>query len=56
VEDLPVADLVNIPELVKRICALMAKGVTGASVAYSFFEHRIQPLQKRVTFGYDYCG
>jgi hypothetical protein len=25
-------------------------------VAYSFFEHRNQPLQRRVTFGYEYHG
>jgi hypothetical protein len=56
VEDLPVANLANIPELVKRIRALKAKGVTGASVAYSIFERRIQPLQRRVTYGYEYRG
>ncbi|RLM57778.1 hypothetical protein C2845_PM18G05510 [Panicum miliaceum] len=43
VEDLPVVDLVDIPELVKRIRALKAKGVSRVSVAY-FFERRIQPL------------
>jgi hypothetical protein len=41
VEDLPVANLVDIPKLVRRIRALKAKGVTRASVAYSFFEHHI---------------
>jgi hypothetical protein len=29
-------------------------GVTGASMMYSFFERRIQPLQKRCHFGFDY--
>jgi hypothetical protein len=38
------ADLVDIPELVQRIHTLKAKGVTGASIAYSSFEGHIQPL------------
>jgi hypothetical protein len=41
---------------VHRICSLKAKGVIGASVAYSFFERRIQPLQRRVTHGYENRG
>jgi hypothetical protein len=56
VEDLPMANLIDIPELVMRIRALKAKGVTGALVAYSFFERRIQPLQRKVTYGYEYRG
>ncbi|RLM78042.1 putative gypsy-type retrotransposon [Panicum miliaceum] len=35
---------------------LKAKGVTVASVASSFFERSIQPLQRRVTYGYEYRG
>jgi hypothetical protein len=50
-----VADLIDIPELVKRIHALKAKGVTRVSISYSFERH-IQPLQRRVTFGYEYRG
>ncbi|RLM75221.1 hypothetical protein C2845_PM15G00830 [Panicum miliaceum] len=34
----------DIPELMKRIQALKAKGVTGESVAYLFIERRIHPL------------
>lgn len=56
VEYLLESNLVNIPELVQRICALKAKGVTGASVAYFFFERRIQPLQRRDTLSYKYQG
>jgi hypothetical protein len=37
-------DLVDIPELVKRIRALNAKGVTEVSITYSFFERRNLPL------------
>jgi hypothetical protein len=45
-------DQVN--ELLEMIQALTLMGVTGASVMYSFFERRIQPLQKRCPFGFDY--
>jgi hypothetical protein len=45
-------DQVN--ELLEMIQALKMMGVTGASVMYSFFECRIQPLQKRCRFGFDY--
>jgi hypothetical protein len=31
-------------------------GVTGASIMYSFFECRVQPLKKRCQFGFDYLG
>lgn len=55
-EDLPVADLVDILELVNTIRALKAKGVTSVSVTYSFFKRRNQPLQRRITFGYQYRG
>jgi hypothetical protein len=45
-------DQVN--ELIKLIQALKLMGVTRPSVMYSFFERRIQPLQKRCQFGFDY--
>ena len=40
-------DLYQVTDLVKSIAALKEIGVTGASVMYSFFSRRIQPLQKR---------
>ncbi|RLN07145.1 retrotransposon protein, putative, Ty3-gypsy subclass [Panicum miliaceum] len=46
----------DIPELMKRIKALKDKGITGESVAYSFIEGRIQPLQQRVHLGFEYQG
>ncbi|RLN12587.1 hypothetical protein C2845_PM09G11190 [Panicum miliaceum] len=46
----------DIPELMKRIKALKDKGVTGESVAYSFIEWRIQPLQHHVHLGFEYQG
>jgi len=41
-------ELDQVLELVKRIKALKAEGVTGASVVYSWITRRIQPLQKRL--------
>ena len=49
-------ELDQVLELVKRIKALKAEGVTGASVVYSWITRRIQPLQKRETFGSEYLG
>ena len=41
VEELRTFELTDVPKLVAKIKALKAKGVTGVSVAYSWFEHRI---------------
>ncbi|RLN30338.1 hypothetical protein C2845_PM05G19650 [Panicum miliaceum] len=46
----------DIPELMKRIKDLKDKAVTGESVAYSFIERRIQPLQQRIHLGFEYQG
>ncbi|RLN09295.1 retrotransposon protein, putative, Ty3-gypsy subclass [Panicum miliaceum] len=46
----------DIPELMARIKALKDKGITEESVAYSFIERRIQPLQQRVHLGFEYKG
>ncbi|RLM69948.1 orf3 [Panicum miliaceum] len=46
----------DIPELMKRIQHLKDQGITGESVAYSFIECRIQPLQQRVHLGFEYEG
>jgi hypothetical protein len=48
--------MVQVNELLDLIQALKLMGVTGASVMYSFFERRIQPLEKRCRFGFDYLG
>ncbi|RLM52738.1 hypothetical protein C2845_PMPSC048694 [Panicum miliaceum] len=42
--------------LMQRIQVLKDKGITGESVAYSFIERRIQPLQQRVLLGFEYGG
>ncbi|RLN25487.1 retrotransposon protein, putative, Ty3-gypsy subclass [Panicum miliaceum] len=46
----------DIPELMKWIYHLKDQRVTGESMAYSFIECRIQPLQQRVHLGFEYEG
>ncbi|RLM70169.1 hypothetical protein C2845_PM17G05350 [Panicum miliaceum] len=46
----------DIPELMKRIQHLKDQGVSGESMAYSFIERRIQPLQQRVHLRFEYEG
>jgi hypothetical protein len=47
-------DQVN--ELLAIITAHKEIGVTGASVMFSFFKRRIQPIQPRHTLGFEYIG
>jgi hypothetical protein len=47
-------DQVN--ELLAIIAAHKEIGVTGASVMFSFFKRRIQPIQQRHTLGFEYMG
>lgn len=35
---------------------LKKEGVTGASIVYYWIDQRIQPLQKRTCFGFEYLG
>jgi hypothetical protein len=49
-------DLDQVDELVAIIAAHKEKGVTGASVIFSFFKRRIQPIQQRHTLGFKYIG
>jgi hypothetical protein len=44
------------PSLVKKILALKKAGLTGHSVVYDWLKRRIQPLQRRVSKGYEYFG
>ncbi|RLM69216.1 putative gypsy-type retrotransposon [Panicum miliaceum] len=46
----------DIPKLMKQIQALKDKGVTGESVAYSFIERCIQPLQQHIHLRFKYQG
>jgi hypothetical protein len=46
----------QVDELLAIIAAHKEIGVTGASVMFSFFKCRIQPIQQRHTLGFEYIG
>jgi hypothetical protein len=46
----------QVDELLVLIVAHKEIGVTGASVMFSFFKRRIQPIQQRHTLGFEYIG
>jgi hypothetical protein len=46
----------QVEELLDVIQALNLMGVPGASIMYSIFERRVQPLQKRCQSSFDYLG
>ena len=49
-------DMSQIPELLEMIASLKQKGISGEAIAFDWMKHRIQPLQARVTFGFEYQG
>ena len=49
-------DMSQILELLEMIASLKQKGISGEVVAFDSMKHRIQPLQARVTFGFEYQG
>jgi hypothetical protein len=54
--ELSKADLDQVNELLAIIAAHIEIRVTGASVIFSFFKYRIQPIQQRHTLGFEYIG
>ena len=46
----------QIPDLLKRIADLKQNQITGEAVVMDWMKHRIQPLQARETFGFEYQG
>jgi hypothetical protein len=42
--------------LLDTIAAHKLMGVTGASVMFSFFKRRVQPIQQRHRLGFKYTG
>ena len=46
----------QIPELLEIIANLKQKGISGEAVAFDWMKRRIQPLQARVTFDFEYRG
>jgi hypothetical protein len=53
---LPRGDMDQVDELLDTIAAHKEMGVTGASVMFSFFKRRVQPIQQRHTLGFEYMG
>jgi hypothetical protein len=49
-------DLDQVDKLLAIIATHKEIGVTGASTMFSFFKHRIQPIQQRHTLGFEYIG
>jgi hypothetical protein len=49
-------DMDQVEELLDTIAAHKLMGVTGASVIFSFFKHRVQPIQQRHHLGFEYTG
>jgi hypothetical protein len=46
----------QVEELLDTIDAHKLMGVTGASVMFSFFKRRVQPIQQRHKLGFEYMG
>jgi hypothetical protein len=46
----------QVEELLDTIAAHKLMGVTGASVMFSFFKRRVQPIQQRHRLGFEYTG
>ena len=47
-------DMSQMTELLQMIASLNQKGISGEDVAFDWMKRRIQPLQARVTFGFEY--
>jgi hypothetical protein len=54
--ELPRGDMDQVNELLDTIAAHKEMGVTGASVVFSFFKHRVQPIQQHHILGFEYKG
>jgi len=49
-------DTSQIPELLELIAKLKKNQITGEAVAFDWMKRRIQPLQARITFGFEFQG
>jgi hypothetical protein len=49
-------DMDQVEELLDTIAAHKLMGVTSASVIFSFFKHRVQPIQQCHHLGFEYTG
>ena len=46
----------QIPELLSRIADLRQRNLTGEAIVFDWMKRRVQPLQARETFGFQYQG
>ena len=46
----------QIPELLSRIADLRQRNLTGEAIVFNWMKRRVQPLQARETFGFQYQG
>jgi hypothetical protein len=53
---LSMGDMDQVEELLDTIAAHKLMGVTGASVMFSFFKRRVQPIQQCHKLGFEYTG
>jgi hypothetical protein len=49
-------EMIQVRELLEAIETRKKEGVTGASVMFSFYKRRIQPIQQRCNLGFEYTG
>jgi hypothetical protein len=49
-------EMIQVRELLEAIEAQKKEGVTGASVMFSFYKRRVQPIQQRCCLGFKYTG
>jgi hypothetical protein len=49
-------EMIQVKELLEAIEAQKKKGVTGASIMFSFYKRCVQPIQQRCCLGFEYTG
>ena len=55
-ETLSAMELEGICPFLKQIRAMKDQGLSGARLVASFIRRRVQPLQKRIHYGFEYTG
>nr|TKW20547.1 hypothetical protein SEVIR_4G095600v2 [Setaria viridis] len=56
IDELTIGESIQVPKLLAKIVDLKTKGLTGIGMAFNFLNRRVQPLQLRHTWGYEYSG
>ena len=55
-EPMNAMELEGIRPFPKQLLAMKDQGLNGVGVVTNFIRHRVQPLQKRVQYGFEYIG